>query len=714
METFIKKFKGLENNSLSLVLLICSIFLLLSSYTVRSAETGVDDSGGQLAETIEIDELLNYDLEQLMNVQVITPTRSLTPMFRSPTPITVITYADIQRSTATTIPDLLRNIPGVNVRWNPMVQTLDIRGFGANPFTNRVLLMIDGIPYNSWNKGGFPQHPGFDFFNLENIQRIEVIRGSVSALYGENALNGVINIITLSGDELKSSTASIYVGEANHKTISLSSGDAIGDDGSYLASIKVTEQQLPADIWRDSDADARGYDLFLKGKYKGITASLFRRQDSFDGFSELIESPGLPPGPNLYESADKIEQTINIVSLGYEHTSADDRWSLEVNGSYSNRDGSHCAACHAPTQGEDFSESDEDHGSQFFTNIQLKWRGFKNHHVLLGGEYREIEAGDHEDELDTETPDQRFVTSYDKSSFFVQDSWELPGNKWQLISGLRYDSSTSPTLFDSNVFPRLDLVGELSDDLVLKVNWNQSARYPSFSELYQSSNFFSLQNPNIPGPIVLADFVPNSDLQPETIENFGVGINYRLSTQWELTFDFFQYVLEDPIVIAYGANPPPVVSTIRFENHPDDALVRGFELGIRGNSSASLSLFANWSYQINSQQGNNTDSAGNLIEFSYSPRHKINFGGTYTPTDELDFTLEVNWRDEYTAPAFWYPFALGQTELTPLDDYTYVNLKLVYQPRLKSLRKNEKISFSIVGRNLTDERVFENTDRKWW
>src|SRR5260370_2548410 len=87
-------------------------------------------------------------------------------------------------------------------------------GFGENPFTNRVVVLIDGVPYNDWNQGGFPQHPGLDFFVLQNVKRLEVVRGPGSALYGENAFWGVINIVTLSGEALDGARLAGYGGAA--------------------------------------------------------------------------------------------------------------------------------------------------------------------------------------------------------------------------------------------------------------------------------------------------------------------------------------------------------------------------------------------------------------------------------------------------------------------------------------------------------------------
>ena len=110
-------------------------------------------------------------------IRIKAPAKIEQPISKVPNSVTVITAQQIRESGARTIPELLRLVAGVNIRWNPMVQTIDIRGFGTNPFTSRVLLMIDGVPYNAWDKGGFPQHPSLDFFVLQNVKRIEVVRG---------------------------------------------------------------------------------------------------------------------------------------------------------------------------------------------------------------------------------------------------------------------------------------------------------------------------------------------------------------------------------------------------------------------------------------------------------------------------------------------------------------------------------------------------------
>src|SRR5438132_7942949 len=131
-----------------------------------------------------IGEVTLFGEEQL---KVEAATKTEIPISKAPSAVTVITAKQIAESGARSVPDLLRLVAGVNVRWNPMIQTVDIRGFGENPFSNRILLLVDGSPTNSGDTGGFPLSPGFEYFPIQNIKRVEIVRGPGSSLYGENA-----------------------------------------------------------------------------------------------------------------------------------------------------------------------------------------------------------------------------------------------------------------------------------------------------------------------------------------------------------------------------------------------------------------------------------------------------------------------------------------------------------------------------------------------
>lgn len=667
------------------------LFVLLLVLLLASAHVKADDS---------LESMLQMSLEDLMEYEVVTPTRTSLRLADSPGSVRLITNDEIRRSAAQTIPELLRVVAGVNVRWNPMVQTLDVRGFGSTPFSSQVLLMIDGVPYNSWNKAGFPQHPGFDFFNLANVKHIELVRGPGSALYGENAFNGVVNIVTLSGDDDVSLRLATKAGSQDTRTVSVSKGFVFAPQTNLFASVRRFQGQLPTELWaEESDSQATGYDAFLKLKHGDLEATYYRLSDEFDGFTHTPEGSPLPPG-SVFRSASKIEQTVDIFGLQYRKEAVSGKWSFTANASHAQRDGSHCAACHAPAQDSEFTKV-EDHGFQTYLHTQLGISAIEGHDLLVGAEARRIASGDHQHELHgaehVGVPHDTSVLEYDKLSLFVQDRMTLLDGRLQLVAGVRYDGSTSPKLFDSEVHPRFAAVYDLSDAVTLRASWGRASRYPSFSELYQATWFLAAESPAVTIP--LAQFEPNEELGPEQIESFELSMSARPTEHWQIQLDAYRNEITDHIAIAYPR--------IRYENHPQDARVTGMEAEVRYMPSTRFTAFVNYAYQHNERLGTGTDSMGSELDFSYSPRHKVNAGFTYSPAESLSMSVQASWKDEYQAPDFWYGIVFGPAaQPRPLDGYTLLNATVTYRlPFGKDGRR--PLAVRLVGRNLGNERPYE-------
>jgi iron complex outermembrane receptor protein len=146
-------------------------------------------------------DLTELSLEDLMQVDVVVTSaaRHEQPISRTPAAVFVLTAQDIERSGATSFPEVLRLVPGVDVaRLDSNRWAISIRGFN-NQFANKILVLVDGrsiyTPLFSgtlWDTADLP---------LEEIERIEVIRGPGGALWGANAVNGIINVITKRADE---------------------------------------------------------------------------------------------------------------------------------------------------------------------------------------------------------------------------------------------------------------------------------------------------------------------------------------------------------------------------------------------------------------------------------------------------------------------------------------------------------------------------------
>lgn len=633
--------------------------------------------------------------EEEIEIQVATKTA--TPLSKAPGAVTVVTAQQIRESSARSIPELLRLVAGVNVRWNPMVQTLDMRSFGQNPFTSRVLLLIDGVPYNDWNKGGFSQHPSFDFFVLQNIKRLEIIRGPGSSLYGENAYWGVVNIVTLSGDDLRGGRVELFAGDRDTGSLGAVYGNRVGD-GQFLVSAKYLESQLPMRFWFDEqDSAVEASDVFFKAGWKGLQLSYYRHDDELDGYSRPIAG-------GTFDSADPFEQTVDIAALKYDWSAPSGKFSFGGDVSYATRDGQRCAGCHALPQRPEFADT-VDHGHQLIGDFRFGFRPVASHDVLVGVEARQVDAGDHVDEfVDPATVPGGAVFEYEKVAAYVQDQISFADDRFRLIAGARYDGDND--LFDDEISPRLAFVWNPSDPLVLRGGWSTAFRFPTFTELYQASWFLNSDRPGAAPAIPLSVFRPNPALEPEEIRTFELGGEYRFTPALSGRLDLFRSEVENFMVVTF----PRInnVSSVFIQNHPDEATITGGELELRWALRERISGFASFARQDNDQDGSLRDITGKPYEFVYAPENKVNFGTYLGPFAGFRATLEATWKDEAEAPSFWNELLNGAgSGVGTIDSYTLLNARLSYELPFSLGGASEPVRISIVGKDLLDEEPVE-------
>src|SRR5271170_7692467 len=192
-------------------------------------------------------DLTGATLEDLMNIQVTSVSKKEQTLGSAGAAVFVITQEDIRRSGADDIPDLLRMVPGVNVaQMSASTWAISIRGFN-DVFADKVLVLIDGRSvYNpitsgvSWEQQDVP---------LEDIERIEVIRGPGGTVWGANAMNGVINIITKNAKNTQGGIVSAGGGSETTAEGLAQYGGAIGSTGTYRVfakSFDINSSTLPA------------------------------------------------------------------------------------------------------------------------------------------------------------------------------------------------------------------------------------------------------------------------------------------------------------------------------------------------------------------------------------------------------------------------------------------------------------------------------------
>lgn len=186
-------------------LTVASMMLLSACAFAQTATTAADTKPQKKAE-----DLTDLNLDDLANMKVTTASKKAESLFGVAASLSVVTADDIKRKGAVNIPEALRGLPGVNVaQMNSSVYAVSVRGFNGQ-YSDKLLVLIDGRSiYNSLYGGVYWEDYNI---SMEEIERIEVIRGPGGTLWGANAVNGIINIITKSAKDTQGGLVALEAG----------------------------------------------------------------------------------------------------------------------------------------------------------------------------------------------------------------------------------------------------------------------------------------------------------------------------------------------------------------------------------------------------------------------------------------------------------------------------------------------------------------------
>ena len=162
-------------------------------------------------------DLADLSLEELMNIEVTTVSKKAQKIFNAPASITIINREEIIKYGYRTVSEALSRIPGIYLTNDRNYENLGFRGFSkTSDFNTRILLLIDGYKINDpvYDQAAFGEE---QFFDIENIERIEIIKGPGSSLWGTNALLAIINIIPRKGGDIEGFDITASYGSFNNK-----------------------------------------------------------------------------------------------------------------------------------------------------------------------------------------------------------------------------------------------------------------------------------------------------------------------------------------------------------------------------------------------------------------------------------------------------------------------------------------------------------------
>ena len=457
--------------------------------------------------------VLHYDLtelslEELMSVEVTSVSKKKQKLLQSAAAIFVITQEDIRRSGVTSIPEALRMVPGLQVARNSKNQwNISARGFNER-FTNKLLVLIDGrTVYN-------PLFAGVTWETqdtiLEDIDRIEVIRGPGGSLWGVNAVNGVINIITKQSQETQGFLVS-GAGGKEEGIVSIRQGGSHGSDLHYRLFTKYLNRDASFNTMGAHD-DTRLFRGGFRTDWQPATQDTLMIQGEFysgDGGqqSTVATTSTFPFG--FTTGNEDIQLAGGHVLTRWEHT----------------RDnGSDMALQFYYDRYERFENTIKATIDTFDVDFQHGFDVFSNQELLWGLEYR-YWIDNLQNTVGTSVfPDSR---SFNLVSGFLQDEITLLPDTLIITLGTKL-SHNDFTGFEYQ--PSGRFLWEPIDGHSLWGAVSRAVRVPS--RLEDNSQLTFAPNPNTPVP---TRFLGNQEFKSEELLAYEIG--YRLHTFERFTLD---------------------------------------------------------------------------------------------------------------------------------------------------------------------------------
>jgi outer membrane receptor for ferrienterochelin and colicins len=543
-------------------------------------------------------DLTDLSVEELMQIEVATvysASKFEQKVTEAPSSVSIVTADEISKYGYRTLVDLLRSQRSFHITYDRDYHYAGVRGFGrSGDYNSRILLLVDGHRINDNLYDSAPIGTEFPV-DLDLIDRVEIIRGPGSSLYGNNAFFAVINIITRTGQDLATVEAS---GEAG-------SFDTWKGRLTFAKSFKNGLEALVSGTYYDSGGDRLFFREFNSPENNNGITGHTDYDRSHSALARLAYGDVTLEG--AYSSRTKGVPTSSFGKIFNDPRNRDiDTWwfaDLKYAHSLWNR---------VDVTGRLFYDAYNYDGTGVFaeTGVNIdrgrgRWWGGElqaatllgRHRIVIGTEYRDNLR---QDQVNfDEDPFQSHINDKRKSSTwagYIQDQLTLH-NKLILNAGIRYDYYST---FGSTVNPRLALIYTPFDGTVFKILYGSAFRAPNVYELYFDSP--SLAQKGNPG------------LGPEKIKTYEVICEQYLGKRLRGTVTGFYYTIDN--LIMQVTDPADDLAVYR---NLDNAEVKGVEFELEGKWDNGLTGRASYSFQ--DARDSNTDLA--LVN---APRHlaKIN------------------------------------------------------------------------------------------
>lgn len=413
------------------------------------------------ADEAGFDRLARLSLEDLLKVQVSSPTRYEQSILDSPNSIWIISREDIRRSGLRHIPEVLTLAPGMLAQQfsgNRWKVTLD--GFGLGEFTNNILVLIDNVVVYSSLFGQVEW--GLLPLSIEEIERIEIIRGPGGVLYGANAVNGVISFRTQRRDVGAFSAFTLRTGTQGERIGGARMGDRVGSVDFQLGVEHDQDEGLGRRQGRNRPDNqqffsASGHAATELSQHLKLTVGGRSKLGDYTFAEQTNTIPSSPRELQTYLAHARLERSGDPSDWGF-HLQADRRRQLVYNHTSGTRQ-----------QRED-SQADEVNGQ---LNLPVELAG--RHRWALGGGFRSVDI----EHALLKHGEQR----YHVSNGYVHDEY-APVESLRLYGGIKIEKFS---LMPATLQWRIAAIIRPGEDQAIRLSAANAVRSPSLYEFFQET-----------------------------------------------------------------------------------------------------------------------------------------------------------------------------------------------------------------------------------
>ena len=429
------------------------------------------------------EDLADLTLEQLMQREVVWASKIARQISDSPAAVAIVTAADIRAYGYRTIADVINSMRGLYTTYDRRYQYMGGRAFGAaDDYAGRIMLLIDGYATqdNLFN-AAYIEDSGL--IDIELVERVEYVPGTGSVTYGNNALLGIINIVTKHGRDFNTAQLSTEVGSHGMKKQRITFGKQFENGADLLLSasfLDVDGQNLyfpaydtPAtnNGWANNIDDEEGKRVFAKFSFEGLML-----EGAYVDRSKTL--PTNPSGSTAFNTPFQTADRNAFINARYE---AD--FGLKLHSASRLYLGNY-----AYSSSREFSKlsdgSYDDYGRFGQRNFDGSWWGLEqkfvgnwitDHAIVFGFEYRH----DFSQNFDWLYPEGPKKSSFDRrkrytTSFFLTDEYRI-NEQWSLNIGARYDNASD---LAGNWSPRLAAIYRPGLSTTIKASYSEAFRMP--------------------------------------------------------------------------------------------------------------------------------------------------------------------------------------------------------------------------------------------